>query len=554
MLAVTVRVCRLRSISWLLGGALALVASRASADVPGPNAPSAPAPLPQLARGAANAPRPDPYLTFRYRQPAEPDMLRALFEGLGVLGLGYVEYLAATHQVSPGGRLFFDGGIFYDKVSGNAQSFDANQFGTNFLGHPFGGTLYYLAARSNRLTIPQSFAWALTGSLLWEYFGEIREKPSINDMVTTPWGGFANGETFIQFAAFFSRGRRTVHGQVLELVFGLPRVTHDAIDGVTPEPAESTDALGFPNDIAHDFRARFGAGSTFQQGIGKSGAGEFEGRFALDAELKNLASYGRAGDESRVYDDGNIAAMHVRLAQSDGHVVDGLYEAKVSPIGYYRHKARVDERGRLFGQSTIVGLTVGYEYGAHDYDRDRRRPVDVIGKITVLGLLAEHVAYLGGARVRTRLEIGGDFAGVRAYGLPAYLERNPTAPTPPPAEAGNVRVDLPYILRNEGYYFAAGPSIIPSVAVELDPVELAARLRIDDYRGILGLDVDQTKLTRDVARSDRRIVGSVRASARITSGIEVGAELEARRREGRVGDIHDARTQRTIVGFLGARF
>ena len=78
--------------------------------------------------------------------------------------------------------------------------------------------------------------------------------------------------------------------------------------------------------------------------------------------------------------------------------------------------------------------------------------------------------------------------------------------------------------------------------------------RIDDYRGILGLDVDQTKLTGDVERADRRIVANVRATSRITEGIELGAELEGRRREGRVGTTHDARTERTLVGFVGARF
>lgn len=508
-------------------------------------------PLPVFTRPSIDRPRADPYLTYRYETPAPPrQFFRAILEGLGVLSVGYVEYLVSTKQTSGDGRVMYDGSIFRDKLSGNAQSFDANQFGTNFIGHPLGGTLYYLSARSNRLSVAQSFAWAFTGSLFWEYLGEIQEKPSYNDMIATPWGGFANGEVFTQLASFFARGKPTFHGRALQLLFGTPRTVHDWVDDAEPERPASTDALGFPDDIWHDFRLSLGAGSTFQEGAAplgapaasrSAGSASVDARLALDLELKNLHHYGKPGKEARLFDDGNVASLRFRLGQSEGKVVDALYEARVTPLGYYVHDARVDERGRLRGGSGILGLSFGYEYGVHDYDRDRRQPVDVISKVTVLGLLAEYTAYTSGLLLRTRLDMGGDFGGVRSYALPSFLEQNRD-------------LNLPYVLRNEGYYFAAGPSIAPRIDVEAGVFSASTSFRWDDFRGITGIDVDQKALTQNIPRSDVRVSAKARAAIRPVPALELAVEIEARRREGRMGDVRTVRTERTVIGSVGARF
>ena len=42
--------------------------------------------------------------------------------------------------------------------------------------------MYYTMARSNQLSVAESTAFAVGGSLLWELFGEVREYISINDM------------------------------------------------------------------------------------------------------------------------------------------------------------------------------------------------------------------------------------------------------------------------------------------------------------------------------------------------------------------------------------
>ncbi|NDW11340.1 DUF3943 domain-containing protein [Bacteroides sp. 214] len=73
--------------------------------------------------------------------------------------------------------------------------FDNDQMGTNMFLHPYHGSLYYNAARSNGYNFWQSGLYSLGGSFVWEMFME-NERPSTNDIIATPIGGMALGEMF----------------------------------------------------------------------------------------------------------------------------------------------------------------------------------------------------------------------------------------------------------------------------------------------------------------------------------------------------------------------
>ena len=70
---------------------------------------------------------------------------------------------------------------------------DTDRFGINFIGHPYSGTLYYNAARSNGYSYFESIPFAIAGSLMWEYYGE-NTRPSYNDIINTPVNGSFLGE------------------------------------------------------------------------------------------------------------------------------------------------------------------------------------------------------------------------------------------------------------------------------------------------------------------------------------------------------------------------
>jgi hypothetical protein len=89
----------------------------------------------------------------------------------------------------------------YAKISTDsiAQNFskgwiiDTDGFWTNQFGHPYEGALFYDAARSTGHGPYESFGVSFLGSLFWESFMET-QSPSVNDQVTTPFGGSVFGE------------------------------------------------------------------------------------------------------------------------------------------------------------------------------------------------------------------------------------------------------------------------------------------------------------------------------------------------------------------------
>ncbi|MGB5895843.1 MAG: DUF3943 domain-containing protein [Ignavibacteriaceae bacterium] len=58
--------------------------------------------------------------------------------------------------------------------------YDGDAFETNYFAHPYHGNLYFNVGRTNGYNFWESSAWAATGSMLWEYFGETF-RPAIND-------------------------------------------------------------------------------------------------------------------------------------------------------------------------------------------------------------------------------------------------------------------------------------------------------------------------------------------------------------------------------------
>lgn len=70
---------------------------------------------------------------------------------------------------------------------------DNDNLGTNTFLHPYNGSLYYNAARSNGFNYWQSALFSIAGSGMWEMFMEC-EYPSTNDIIATPIGGTCIGE------------------------------------------------------------------------------------------------------------------------------------------------------------------------------------------------------------------------------------------------------------------------------------------------------------------------------------------------------------------------
>ncbi|WP_255491075.1 DUF3943 domain-containing protein [Dysgonomonas sp. 520] len=94
---------------------------------------------------------------------------------------------------------------------------DNDQLGTNMFLHPYHGSMYFNAARSNGFSYLGSSAFALGGSLMWEMFLE-NEYPSINDVIATPIGGTIFGEVFHRASDMVIDDRKTGRERVVREV------------------------------------------------------------------------------------------------------------------------------------------------------------------------------------------------------------------------------------------------------------------------------------------------------------------------------------------------
>lgn len=72
---------------------------------------------------------------------------------------------------------------------------DNDHLNTNMFAHPYNGSLFFNAGRSNGFNFWQSELFAIGGSAMWEMFMEC-EYPSTNDIIATPIGGATLGEVF----------------------------------------------------------------------------------------------------------------------------------------------------------------------------------------------------------------------------------------------------------------------------------------------------------------------------------------------------------------------
>ncbi|MGH7680576.1 MAG: DUF3943 domain-containing protein [Candidatus Eiseniibacteriota bacterium] len=77
----------------------------------------------------------------------------------------------------------------------------------NYVGHPYGGSLYYNAVRSQGATRGQSTFFAFVLSTQWEYFFEaFAERPSIQDLIVTPVAGTVIGELSHRLTLHLKKG------------------------------------------------------------------------------------------------------------------------------------------------------------------------------------------------------------------------------------------------------------------------------------------------------------------------------------------------------------
>jgi hypothetical protein len=127
-------------------------------------------------------------------------------------------------------------------------TYDDNKFRTNQYIHPFNGSQYYNAARTNGLSFWPSYGVALIGAVHWEWMGETHPM-SFNDIISTGIGGAALGETLYRFSSMvldneatgMGRFWRESGGFLLDPIRGFNRILSGSAWKVRPNPGDDMD-------------------------------------------------------------------------------------------------------------------------------------------------------------------------------------------------------------------------------------------------------------------------------------------------------------------------
>ncbi|MEO5572399.1 MAG: DUF3943 domain-containing protein [Bacteroidia bacterium] len=127
---------------------------------------------------------------------------------------------------------------------------DRDVFGVNFIGHPYTGSIYFNAARSNGYNFAASIPFAIGGSLMWEYFGETT-RPSYNDIIATPVAGWFIGEILYRISSNILNDRKRGGARVLRETAaalvnpmrGFTRIVQGKVTRVTSDTTYQADLL-----------------------------------------------------------------------------------------------------------------------------------------------------------------------------------------------------------------------------------------------------------------------------------------------------------------------
>ncbi|QHS57474.1 DUF3943 domain-containing protein [Mucilaginibacter sp. 14171R-50] len=107
------------------------------------------------------------------------------------------------------------GATIWRNLNPGSWQWDKDIFRTNQFGHPYQGSLYFSAFRSNGYSFWQSAPAAVAGSYFWETFGE-NEHPSPNDFVNTSFGGIVLGEMSYRLSNKIVNNRHRGFGRQME--------------------------------------------------------------------------------------------------------------------------------------------------------------------------------------------------------------------------------------------------------------------------------------------------------------------------------------------------
>lgn len=240
------------------------------------------------------------------------------------------------------------------KVWEREEEFDTDWHWTNFIGHTYQGSLYYLSARNANLSVFSSFAMSALGSAMWEYFCELND-PSINDLVYTGVGGVFMGEMLYRLAL-----EANAVSPILGIFLNPLRLISDPLLNRKPiGPVGNLHELSFKTSLSTAVTGTwFSRDFDFSQEL-------FPGSFGLEFYVVYGDPYGHDSNVPMTQFEWEMGAG---IGAGSGYGVDDL-EKKLM------YEVHIFSNGMLFSRSpqwgdnadTSVGIVFDYDYLRHSF-------------------------------------------------------------------------------------------------------------------------------------------------------------------------------------------
>lgn len=161
------------------------------------------------------------------------------------------------------------------KNLGHKWVWDNDDMGNNMFLHPYHGSLYFNSARARGYNYWESGLFSLGGSAMWELFME-NEYPSFNDIIATPVGGLALGETLYRTSDLVLDDRRTganrfgreLAGFLISPMRGLTRIINGDAWKVRPSTGKQFGVPDVAVEVSAGVRALELKGEILDKGVG----------------------------------------------------------------------------------------------------------------------------------------------------------------------------------------------------------------------------------------------------------------------------------------------
>jgi hypothetical protein len=386
--------------------------------------------------------------------------------------------------------------------------FDADHFNTNAAAHPIAGAAYYQIARGNGLGPGAAFISSFLASTFWEYFVEIPEHPSLNDLIMTPVGGSVIGEATYQLGRYLARSGTGPGHCAGSIVFSPVAAVND-----WPLCRQQPGPIPF---------AQLGLAVGVNRAVFDGHVVEDELALAFATEIVTLREYERPGRGSTTVGPGQFSGLFADGRFGEGRL-DGIWvNARTVWSGRYDRSYRTNlgdtdiptlDRSGIAGSGWMLGVGSSFDYRLRDLPRTHDR----IASVGIAGPVFEMSARRG-VVVRASFTLQYAFAiiGSMAFRAASPSLLDDVIKTP---------------LRDGGYYYAHGAVSAATVSVDLGPVGFSGDARGGAYWSIDAGDPAQSTIQREVLLRDTRLYLSAAMWSRpLVGALRFGLEVEHVRR------------------------